>query len=176
MNSNLFCRVARSALTMLLVASSQGEEAPVSFFKQVVPIFKESCNGCHHPGKMKGDLDLTTHAAILKGGKHGSVIKPGDPSGSTLVEEISGKEPSMPQEGDPLTAEQVGLIERWISQGALDDTPAEKRNPYKLAGSPTYPSPALISSARYSPDGNLVAVTGYHEVILYKSDGTERVC
>src|SRR5688572_18737020 len=44
----------------------------VSYFKEVVPIFKRSCNGCHHPGKLKGDLDLTTYAALQKGGKHGA--------------------------------------------------------------------------------------------------------
>src|ERR1700733_7436824 len=58
--------------------------AKVSYFKQVVPIFKKSCPGCHHPGKLKGDLDLTTFAAFLKGGKHGVEFKPGSLKESRL--------------------------------------------------------------------------------------------
>jgi WD40 repeat protein len=145
----------------------------VSYYKEISPIFKRSCNGCHHPGKMKGDLDLTTHAAILKGGKHGAILKLDEPAKSGLLEEISGDEPSMPKEGDPLTKEEVALIERWISEGAKDDTPADKLNPYKLTEPPKYPAPAVISSAVFSPNGEILAVAGYHEVLLHKSDGSE---
>jgi WD40 repeat protein len=89
-----------------------------------------------------------------------------------LIDEISGAEPSMPKEGDPLTSAEVALIQRWISEGAKDDTPPEKKNPYKLAGPPKYAAPALISSLALSPDGSLLAVAGYHEVLLHKSDGS----
>ena len=33
----------------------------VSFYQDVYPLFKRSCTGCHHPGKLKGQLDLTTY-------------------------------------------------------------------------------------------------------------------
>ena len=148
---------------------------PVSYYRQIVPIFKRSCNGCHHPGKLKGDLDLTTHAAILKGGKHGPILKLDEPANSPIIEEISGDEPSMPAEGDPLSKQEIALIERWITEGAKDDTPADKLNPYKLASPPKYPAPAVISSAVFSPDGEVMAVAGYHEVLLHKSDGSELI-
>lgn len=148
------------------------EQKPVSYYQEVLPIFKRSCNGCHHPGKLKGQLDMTSHAALKKGGKHGAAFKEGDSKGSLLVEEISGEEPSMPKEGEPLTKEEVALIARWIAEGAKDDTPADKINPYKLAGPPTYASPAVISALAYSPDGTLLAVSGYHEVLLHKADGS----
>ena len=45
------------------------ESKPLSYYKEVFPIFKRSCTGCHHPGKLKGELDLTTYAAFQKGGK-----------------------------------------------------------------------------------------------------------
>lgn len=148
---------------------------PVSYYRELMPVFKRSCNGCHHPGKMKGDLDLTTHAAILRGGTHGAVVKVDDPAKSLLLEEISGDEPSMPKNGDPLSKEELALIQRWIVEGARDDTPSDKRNPYKLAEPPRYSAPPVISSAVFSPDGNLLAVAGYHEVLLHKSDGAELV-
>jgi len=124
---------------------------------------------------MKGDLDLTTHAALSKGGKHGAVVKAGSPKDSALLEEISGSEPSMPKDGDPLAKDEVALIERWITEGAKDDTPAGKLNPYKLTEPPKYAAPAVISSLAFSPDGELLAVAGYHEVLLHKGDLSERV-
>jgi WD40 repeat protein len=148
---------------------------PVSYYRDVVPIFKRSCDGCHHPGKLKGGLDLTASAAWSKGGKHGPVILPGDPKKSPIIDEIGGDDPSMPKEGDPLTREEVALIERWISQGAKDDTPADKLNPYRITAPPSYPAPAVITSVAYSPDGKTLAISGYHEVLLFKSDGSERL-
>ena len=61
---------------------------------------------------------MTTYADLLKGGKQGSPVKPGDPAKSLIVEMISGKEPEMPEKGDALKPEQVELISRWIKEGA----------------------------------------------------------
>jgi WD40 repeat protein len=159
-------------LMALLTMSSRAE---VSYYKEVVPILKRSCTGCHHPGKMKGELDLTTHAAFAKGGKHGAAFKSGDAKGSSVIEEISGKEPSMPKEGDPLSETEVAMIEKWISEGAKDDTPEGAKNPFKISEPPIYAAPAVISALAYSPDGEMLAVSGYHEVLLWKADGSERV-
>jgi WD40 repeat protein len=170
-------RVSFHLITAVVCATllATAEEKPVSYYNDVVPILKRSCTGCHHPAKLKGELDLTTHAAFKKGGKHGSAFKEGDPKNSSVIEEISGKEPSMPKEGDPLTAAEVALFERWISLGATDDTPADKKNPFKITEAPVYTAPGVISALAYSPDGEMFAISGYHETLLYKSDGSELV-
>src|SRR5437763_9099402 len=103
---------------LLLAPTARAEDKPASYYHDLVPILKRSCTGCHHPGKLKGDLDLTTHAAIKKGGKHGPAFKESDAKTSNIIEEISGKDPSMPKEGDPLTAAEVAMFERWIAEGA----------------------------------------------------------
>jgi Planctomycete cytochrome C/Anaphase-promoting complex subunit 4 WD40 domain len=162
----------RIFLSVMLTASlAVAEEKPVSFFNDLVPVFKKSCNGCHHPGKLKGQLDLTTYEAALKGGKHGALVKAGDPKSSVLMEEITGEEPSMPKEGDPLTKEEIALIEKWIVQGAKDDTPASAKS-LKPSEPPTYLAPPVISALAFSPDGKGLAVSGYHEVLLHSPDGS----
>lgn len=173
MKPRLFHPWLFAGLLALPVQLLAAEVASVSYYNQVVPIFKRSCTGCHHPGKMKGDLDLTTSAAIARGGKHGPILVSDEPAKSPLLESISGEEPDMPKEGDPLSKDEIALIESWIRQGARDDTPADKLNLFSISEPPVYAAPAVISSISYSPDGSAVAVSGYHEVLLYKSDGSE---
>ena len=112
----------RPALVMLtllsLAAQAKKDDPAVSFSKDLQPIFKENCLSFHKPDKKKGKLDLSTYADFLKGGKQGSPIKAGDPAKSLIVEMISGKEPEMPEKGEPLKPEQVELISRWIKEGA----------------------------------------------------------
>ena len=47
-------------LVFLPCALTQAEDKPVSYYGDLVPVFKRSCTGCHHPGKLKGQLDLTS--------------------------------------------------------------------------------------------------------------------
>ena len=105
-------------ILMGLGMSVSAQDKPVSFEKDIVPIFKASCISCHKPDKKKGKLDMTTYADLMKGGKQGVPVKAGDPAKSLMVEMISGSEPEMPEKGDPLKPEQVALISRWIKEGA----------------------------------------------------------
>ena len=152
-------------LSGLCVCTVRADEKPVSYYRDIVPIFKRSCTGCHHPGKLKGQLDLTTYEGFKKGGKHGPGFIAANSKESIVVDEISGEEPSMPKEGDPLSQAETTLIARWIAEGARDDTPANAHS-LKLTQAPGYMAPPVISALTFSPDGKLLAVSGYHEVLL----------
>src|SRR3954453_10701413 len=104
-------------LVTVMASSARAKNKPVSFHKDIKPLFTATCNGCHPPEKSKGELDMTTYAALLKGGKQGASLVPGEPGKSKLFEMISGPEPDMPDEGDPLTPAQVSMVERWIKEG-----------------------------------------------------------
>ncbi|HWE02613.1 MAG TPA: c-type cytochrome domain-containing protein [Tepidisphaeraceae bacterium] len=148
------------------------DEAPVSYYKQVRRIFVSNCNACHKPEKLKGDLDMTSVAMLLKGGKHAPDVVAGNVSKSLLIDKISGDDPDMPKDGDPLAPQQISLIKKWIEQGAADDTP--KVGEAKIEP-PIYTVPPVVTAMAYSPDGSILAVTGYHEVLLHKSDGSSIV-
>ncbi|HTD66275.1 MAG TPA: c-type cytochrome domain-containing protein [Candidatus Limnocylindria bacterium] len=167
---NILCLVGAS----LLVVSVADAATPVSFYNDLVPVMKRSCTGCHHPGKLKGDFDLTTYAAFAKGGKHGPGFVAGVPTNSIVIDEIVGDEPSMPKEGDPLSKAEVALFTRWIIEGAKDDTPTNA-NSFKLSEPPTYAKAPVISALAFSPDGKTLAVSGYHEVLLHSADGSNLV-
>lgn len=102
-----------------LISPVIGEK--VDFEKEIAPIFAERCLKCHGPEKRKSELLLDQRAVMLVGGDSGlPSIVPGDPGKSFLVEVITDHESdmAMPPKGDPLMAEQIALIEKWITEGA----------------------------------------------------------
>ncbi len=85
-------------------------------FKDVLPVFRAKCISCHNSGKPKYDLDLSTLAAVNKGGAGGPVVKPGNPKDSTLWTSV--EEDSMPKNPPFLTADEKKLLQDWILGGA----------------------------------------------------------
>src|SRR6185503_13037674 len=64
-------------------------------------------------------------------------------------------------------------VRRWVAEGAKDDTPEVAKNNLTPGKPPVYRTAPVISSLAYSPDGKVLAVSGYREVILHKGDGSE---
>jgi uncharacterized membrane protein len=89
---------------------------------RIQPIFAANCMTCHSPAKRKSGLRLDNYSALMRGGKHGAVIKAGDPGGSELLRRIKlspADDNFMPKGGKPpLSPDQVKLIELWITGGA----------------------------------------------------------
>ena len=153
-------------------------DAAVSYYKQILPIFQAHCQGCHQPAKANGKYVMSSFDALLKGGETGEkAIVPGKPDESHLVEQITPEDgkASMPPDKPPLAANDIAVIRRWIEQGAKDDTPENARQRYDMDHPPVYTRPPVISSLDFSPDGAQLAVAGFHEVLLVKADGSERL-
>ena len=154
--------------------------APVSFFKKIRPIFQAQCEGCHQPAKAKGGYVMTDFTKLLAGGeecaKDGTVaVTPKDPDKSSLVKLITpaNGEAEMPKKKPPLPDADIALIRRWIGEGAVDDTPPNARQRFDADHPPVYARPPVVTSLDFSPDGSLLAVSGFHEVLLWKGDGSE---
>ena len=151
----------------------------VSYYKHVRPIFQLHCQGCHQPARAQGGYVMTNHAALFKAGNSEQPgIVPQQPAKSNLLSQLLPKDDkpaAMPKGKDPLGERDVKLIERWIAQGAKDDTPPTARELVDAAHPPVYTLPPVVSALDYSPDGTLLAVSGYHEVLLHKADGSEIV-
>jgi WD40 repeat protein len=159
------------SLSNACIASLSAEETAVSFHGEVLPILRVNCVACHKPGKAKGGLDLTSHASLLRGGDDGPVIEASDALGSRLVETICGNEPEMPKDSEPLLANEVELISRWITQGAIKDSPIDTST-RKPTDPPAYHALPAVHALAFSPDGTLLAVPGKHEIILHHADGS----
>ena len=171
------------ALAVVAAPPKKEEEdpnAPVSYFKKVRPIFQAQCQGCHQPAKAKGGYVMTDFAKLLAGGeecaKDGTrAVVPKDPAKSVLLDQITPDhgEAAMPKKKPPLAEPDIALIRRWVAEGAVDDTPANARQRFDAEHPPVYARPPVITSLDFSPDGTLLAVAGFHEVLLWKADGSE---
>ena len=160
-------------------AKPAAERPPVSFFRDIRPILQDRCQGCHQPAKALGGLTLTSYATLIKGGESGEAgVVPGKPDDSELLSQIlpSGNDPpAMPKGAPALKPDQVDLVRRWIAEGAKDDTPDAAEIAVDRDHPPVYAAPPVITSLDYSPDGQLLAVSGFHEVLLHKADGAGEI-
>lgn len=95
-------------------------ERKIDFVKDVQPILTASCLTCHGPEKQKSSYRVDVRAIAIAGGDFGEAIKPGESAASPFIHYVAGLDDDlrMPAEGEPLTAEQVGILRAWIDQGA----------------------------------------------------------
>ncbi|MEX2232395.1 MAG: c-type cytochrome domain-containing protein [Cyclobacteriaceae bacterium] len=98
---------------------TQVEEAMI--FEDVVhPVLEQRCAQCHQAGKKKGRLSMESMATMLKGGKHGPAVVPGNLTESELFQRIAldpSHEDFMPADGKtPLTKTETELIRWWIEK------------------------------------------------------------
>ncbi len=150
----------------------------VSYYKQVRPIFQAQCQGCHQPAKAGGGFVMTSFDRLFQGGDSKAVaIVPKKPDDSHLLELITPEkgEAEMPKDKPPLTAAELEIVRKWIAQGAADDTPETARNRYDKDHPPAYSRQPVVTALEFSPDGKVLALGGFHEVLVWKADGSERV-
>jgi mono/diheme cytochrome c family protein len=118
---------------LTLQPSSPAAGAPpegVDFVTQIQPLLKQRCLECHGAEKRKGGLRLDNRADAMKGGDSGDhVIVPGKSAESELIRRIVSRDEKeyMPPKGARLSAEQIGLLRRWMDAGA--DWPADAAAP-----------------------------------------------
>ncbi len=102
-------------------ASTKKAAGGVSYFDEVQPLLEAKCYSCHKGSKIKGGLRLDTLEASLAGGDaDGPAITPGKVEESSLIWRIhhDAEDDIMPPKGDPLSEEEIALLEKWVEEGA----------------------------------------------------------
>jgi len=125
--------VAYVSVPLLVASAASAADGAVSFRNQVLPILTERCVMCHVQGAEQGGLSLFPEAwSQLVGVKASESalnrVEAGTPERSYLYLKLLGQQESaggsgarMPFQQDPLTAEELDLFKRWITQGAAQD-------------------------------------------------------
>ncbi len=122
------CRWLSWQLLLILIAghSSFLQAAdPVDFDRQVRRILADHCFQCHGPDQdaRAANLRLDVREAALAKRESGEpAIVPGKPDVSFLTRRILSTDPNEimppPDQKNPLTPEEIELLQRWISEGA----------------------------------------------------------
>ncbi len=104
-------------------ALAPGDRASdVDFGRDVRPIFNRHCIACHGGVKQSSGLSFVYRNRVLATGRAGKpIVRPGDPSGSFLLERVTaGDDDRMPpaDHGPRLGEEDVATLRRWIAAGA----------------------------------------------------------
>lgn len=96
--------------------AADAPKAVLTFEKDILPIIKAKCIRCHAGVEPKAGLNLTSPASLLTGGRSGAALRIRAAEFSLLYEMVSSEK--MPPVGQKLTADEKGLIRKWINDGA----------------------------------------------------------
>ena len=154
-------------LVLLVAASSSAaDKAKISFRRQVWPIFKRHCWGCHNGREAKAGLNMSSVKLTVKGGESGASIQPGKVNESLLLKMISGPKPEMPKKQPSLSPAKIAVIRQWVQEGAKDDSlPSDKQLQVRIPKS--YKFAPAISGISLHPNGKTVAVACRSEVVIW---------
>ena len=104
------------------------EEKPKALEERIVyadivhPILEERCVQCHKEGKSKGKFRMDTYDLLVKGGKEGDGIEPGNADESNIIyraELPEDDEEHMPPDGKKgFEPHELAVIKWWINEGA----------------------------------------------------------
>jgi uncharacterized membrane protein len=135
--SDFLTRYAPGPLASLLRGKTTAPAAPSAssaplqrrvFADVVQPILLQRCAACHGPEKQKAELRVDSLEALMKGGKDGPVLVPGNAKDSPLIQRLLlplVNEDHMPPEGKPQpTPAELTVLEWWINSGAAVDGPS----------------------------------------------------
>ncbi len=186
-------------ITLLAMTIPAQGEKKVNYQDHVLPVLQAKCANCHSTDKKRGGLVVTNYTKLMEGGSSGVVVKPGDPSNSSLFNTVAHKvEPFMPPKSPKIADAEIAIIEGWISAGAPETSGskvmavAKKEIGLKSVvrgrpeGPPPMPSKPLpqepvtktrranpVTAIASNPWSPLVAVGGLKQVLLYHADTQE---
>jgi hypothetical protein len=136
-------------------------------------VLARECYSCHNQVKREGALSLHTYQTLMKGGKNGPALVPGNSGESRMIQMVEGLlEPIMPEDGF-LEDQEIEALRSWVDSGAPawegdlgrmrlerlpDIRPAETVRPE-------------VASLAFHPAGSMVAAGSYQEIQLLKPGG-----
>ncbi len=114
--------IATFAAELDLSQLPPGATRTIAFATDIQPILEANCLRCHNANRAKGGFRLDNPTTAWRGGDSGPALVFGDSSNSPLIHYVAQLNPDNimppPDQGEPLTAEQVSLLRAWIDQGA----------------------------------------------------------
>jgi len=143
---------ARAAATGEQTTSANAS-SPEFFEAKVRPVLATNCYDCHSVDldKPYGDLRLDSREALLKGGKSGAAIVPGDPEKSLLIRAVRQTGDLKMPKGGKLKPDEIDALVEWVRAGANFPAATAAALPMKSATKPYVITPAQRAFWSFQP-------------------------
>jgi len=140
---------------------------PVTYEKDIEPIFYKRCITCHSGSVKESRLDISSYEGLIKGGKRGSPVVPGKADSSLLYKTMARtQKPFMaPATEDPCSPQEVALVKLWIDQGAK--APSGMKEKIKIVVDVPPPGVHPTRALAVSPDKSTVAASRGNQIHVY---------
>ena len=144
----------------------------VRFQDEILPVLAANCTACHNPKIHEGGLILDSLKGILTGGDSGPGVVAGKAAESPVflrsahLQEDFMPPPENKVGAKAMTPEQLGLLERWINEGAVAG-PAMQKKP--ITWRPIPAGTGGILAVAMSDDGRVTAAARGGRLSLYDS-------
>ena len=109
-----------AAVTLTVACGPRDVSVNLSYAKDVEPILMKKCSGCHAPGHQgfaASGLDTTSHAALMRGSRYGTLVRPGDEFTSARSLLFAGKSHGRQH----LSTEEFEMLKVWVCEGAKNN-------------------------------------------------------
>src|SRR5262249_22088382 len=102
------------------VALAQKPEK-VTYNKELRPVLRKNCVGCHNSDRARGNLDMSSYLGIMNGSTSGKVAFPGKPEQSLMYRLAAHLEdPIMPPGKARIGQKDLDVIKKWIVDGMIE--------------------------------------------------------
>jgi WD40 repeat protein len=172
----MFTRLFLCALALAASPVLHGAEAD-THAAAAMTILRAHCFSCHNVEKKRGQLDLTSREAAIKGGESGPALKPGKASDSSLVKLLApGADPHMPPKKQ-LPDKLIATLRGWVDAGAPWDAGVLKlltreTRADELKSLPASYTPVL--AVALAPDGQRLASARGNQLLIHTLGATNR--
>ena len=122
---------SKNTSTIVLKKQKINDTSSISVYAGIVePIFSQKCMQCHNEKKKKGDFKMHNFDALMKGGKSGKALVPGDLEHSELMVRLmldNTDDKHMPPKGkSQLNKPEQDLLSWWVLHGTSQSIPIKQ--------------------------------------------------
>lgn len=103
------------------ISNAERVDREIFFESKIRPLLIDRCLKCHGGEKTSAGLKVISRMDLTTGGDSGPAVEPGNAAASLLIQAVGRKSDevaAMPPK-EPLTADQVRDLTRWIADGAV---------------------------------------------------------
>ena len=143
-----------------LPVSPPSRAEKVRFAEEIQPLLAANCTACHNAKNHEGGLMLDSLKGIVAGGDSGPGVVAGKPAESVLFLRAAHRQDDVMPPADNkvgaknLSPDQLGLLERWIAEGATGSVAGEGK---PIAWRPLPAGTGGVVAVAITDDGRMTA-------------------